>query len=52
MNMEVIFLCVSDVREVHRTVEVVVIIGSLQGYSLPFSSSSSELDGVDLFCTT
>ena len=32
--------------------EVVVTTGSLQGYSLPFSSSSSELDGEYLFCTT
>ena len=35
----------SNGREVHRAAKVVVIIGSLQGCSLPFRSSSSELDG-------
>ena len=41
-------MCVSDVREVHPAAELVVITSSLQGYLLPFSSSSSELDGEDL----
>ena len=44
-------MCVSDGREVQRAAEVVVIIDSLH-YSLPFSSSSSELDGEDLYYTT
>ena len=46
------FECVSDGREVHQVAEVVIIIGSLQGYLLPFSSSSSEFDGEDLFYAT
>ena len=34
----------SDGREVHRAAEVVVIIGSLHDYLLPFSSSRLFLD--------
>ena len=32
--------------------EVVIIIGNLHGFSLPFSSSTYELDGEDIFYTT
>ena len=46
------FGCASDGREVHHAAEVVSIIGSLQGYLSPFSYSSSEFDGEDLFYAT